>query len=60
MVTGYEHHQKFKVEMVTKECDPVLLNRSAEGEWTVTQAGQQNFSEQELHYGKHKMGNQVS
>lgn len=48
MVTEYEHHQKFKVEMVTKEPDPVLLNRSPEGEWTVTQPGQRNFSEQEF------------
>lgn len=48
MVTEYDHHQKFKVEMVTKESEPVMLNRSLEGEWTVTQVGQRAFSEQEF------------
>lgn len=48
MVTEYDHHQKFKVEMVTKETEPVLLNRSLDGEWAVIQSGQRNFSEQEF------------
>lgn len=48
IVTEYEHHQKFKVEMVTDEPEPVLLNRSLEGQWTVAQSGQRNFSEQEF------------
>jgi len=48
MVTEYEHHQKFKVEMVTNESDPVLLNRSVDGEWTVAHPGQRNFSEREF------------
>lgn len=45
IVTEHDHHQKFKVEFVTKESDPILLNRSLNGEWTVTQPGSRNFSE---------------
>lgn len=35
IVTEYNHPQKFKVEMVIKEPEPVLLTRPVEGEWTV-------------------------
>lgn len=48
MVTEYDHHRKFKVEMVTNEPGALLLSRSLEGEWTVNQPGQRNFSDQEF------------
>lgn len=43
-VTEYDHHQKFKVEMLRDEPDPILLSRSQKGEWTVAQPGSRKFS----------------
>ncbi len=43
-VTEYDHHQKFKVEMLRDEPEPILLSRSLKGEWTVAQRGSRNFS----------------
>lgn len=60
MVTQYDHHRKFKVEMVTQEPEPVLLNRSLEGEWTVEQSGQRNFSEQEFQAMESAIEDQLS
>lgn len=48
IVTQYDHHQKFKVEMVTNEAEPVMLTRSAEGEWAVAHPGQRSFSDQDF------------
>jgi nucleotide-binding universal stress UspA family protein len=45
MVTQYDHHRKFKVEMVTDESEPILLERSVKGEWKVVQRGTRHFSE---------------
>ena len=48
IVTDYDHHRKFKVEMVTDEVEPILLGRSVKGEWTVVQRGTRHFSERDF------------
>jgi len=48
IVTEYDHHRKFKVEMVTKEPQPILMIRSARGEWTVADRGTRNFSDSDF------------
>lgn len=45
IVTAFDHHRRFKVEMVTNEHDPILLQRLNAGEWKVEQAGQRTISE---------------
>lgn len=60
IVTEYDHHHKFKVEMVTKEPDPVLLTRSPEGEWTVTESGRRNFSDQDFEALEHAIEAQLN
>lgn len=48
IVTEHDHHQKFKVEMVTDEPKPILLMRSVKGEWTVIERGLRNFSDHDF------------
>lgn len=48
IVTEHDHHQKFKVEMVTNEPKPILLTRSVKGEWTVIERGLRNFSDHDF------------
>lgn len=43
LVTSSDNCQKFKVEMVTGEPDPIVLNK-ANGKWTVEQAGSRCLS----------------
>jgi len=40
IVTEHDHHRKFKVELVTKEPEPILLTSSLKGEWSVDQPAQ--------------------
>ena len=44
IVTMLDNHQKFKVEMVTGEPDPVILHHHPAGHWTIERSGQRNFS----------------
>jgi nucleotide-binding universal stress UspA family protein len=46
MVTAFDHHRRFKVEMVTNEHNPIILQRSAKGDWSIEQPGQRSISEQ--------------
>jgi nucleotide-binding universal stress UspA family protein len=48
IVTAFDHHQQFKIEMVTKEPEPIRLRRSVEGNWTVIQKGARNLSDLDL------------
>ncbi|MEQ7802097.1 universal stress protein [Pedobacter sp. ASV1-7] len=48
IVTEHSHHQKFKVELVTKESDPILLDRSPKGDWKIMQPGSRNFSNKDF------------
>jgi nucleotide-binding universal stress UspA family protein len=48
IVTQHDHYQKFKVEMVTREPEPILLTRSLKGEWKVAGRGSRNFSEKDF------------
>jgi nucleotide-binding universal stress UspA family protein len=48
IVTMSNHHQRFKVEMITGEPDPILLKRSAAGEWSVENTGQRMLSEEQF------------
>lgn len=48
IVTEYDHHQRFKVELVTEELDPILLTRLPKGEWKVLQPGGRSFTERDF------------
>lgn len=43
LVTPFDHHRRFKVEMVTNERDPIILRRSASGEWNIENRGQRTI-----------------
>ena len=45
IVTAFDHHQQFKVEMITREPEPIRLKRTIEGEWTIVQRGSRNLSD---------------
>jgi hypothetical protein len=42
LVTSSDNCQKFKVEMVTGEPDPIVLNK-ANGKWTIEQPGSRHL-----------------
>ena len=46
LVTSSENHQKFKVEMVTGEPDPMILRRSDQGTWKIENSGERKISAQ--------------
>jgi|GEM_PF-113159 len=48
IVTASAHLQRFKVEMVTGEPDPIRLNRSSAGSWTIENQGQRALSEEQF------------
>ncbi len=48
IVTEHDHHQKYKVELVTQESDPILLERSVRGQWIVAVRGSRNFSDHDF------------
>ncbi|MET1055538.1 MAG: universal stress protein [Pedobacter sp.] len=48
IVTVSGHLQKFKVEMITGEPDPIRLQRSAEGSWSIENQGQRMLSEEQF------------
>lgn len=48
IVTVSGHLQKFKVEMITGEPDPIRLKRSADGTWSIENHGQRMLSEQQF------------
>lgn len=48
IVTVSDHHQKFKVEMITGEPDPIILKRSATGNWTVENTGRRTLSAEQF------------
>lgn len=39
IVTASEKNRKFKIELVTGEPDPMILNRSESGEWSIGYPG---------------------
>lgn len=39
IVTAFDHHKRFKIELVTNEEDPIILLRSIQGYWTVERPG---------------------
>jgi len=48
IVTGSDHHEKFKVELVTGEPHPIRLIRSANGDWKIKHPGLRNLTEHEF------------
>jgi nucleotide-binding universal stress UspA family protein len=48
IVTEQDRHHKFKVELVTKEPQPIILLRSVTGEWTVADRGTRNLSDSDF------------
>lgn len=45
IVTAFDHHRQFKIEMVTNEPAPILLNRSIEGVWVIVERGERKISD---------------
>lgn len=45
IVTAFDHHRQFKIEMVTNEPSPILLNRSVEGVWVIIERGVRKISD---------------
>lgn len=45
IITAFDHRRRFKVELVTNERDPIILQRSFQGEWSVEQPGQRVISD---------------
>ncbi|WP_316820314.1 universal stress protein [Pedobacter gandavensis] len=45
IITTAEHYRRFKVEMVTNERDPIVLDRSVKGDWTIVDRGQRSLSD---------------
>lgn len=48
IVTASDEYEKFKVELVTGEPNPIRLERSGPGKWTVVHPGQRNLTENEF------------
>jgi nucleotide-binding universal stress UspA family protein len=48
IVTVSDHHQRFKVEMITGEPNPILLRRSATGNWTIENPGSRALSAEQF------------
>lgn len=48
IVTVSDHHQRFKVEMITGEPNPILLRRSATGNWTIENQGSRALSAEQF------------
>jgi len=48
IVRALDHYQRFKIEMVTNEPEPIVLGRSLKGEWKVIQRGQRLFTDQDF------------
>jgi nucleotide-binding universal stress UspA family protein len=49
LVTAFDYHRRFKVELVTNERDPIILFRSEAGDWKIEQPGQRAISEKGFH-----------
>lgn len=48
LVTTADHCRVFKVELVTNERDPIVLNRSFKGDWTVVERGERTLSDKDF------------
>ncbi|WP_256006206.1 MULTISPECIES: hypothetical protein [Pedobacter] len=46
IVTASENNDRFKVEMVTGEPHPIILNRCPEGNWSIENFGTRSMSAQ--------------
>jgi len=60
IVTVSDRHQKFKVEMVTGEPDPILLRRSVTGEWSIENAGARALSAEQFKELQQVIENELS
>ncbi|MCX2480512.1 universal stress protein [Pedobacter sp. MC2016-15] len=49
IVTASARLQRFKVEMITGEPDPIRLLRSTSGTWTIENQGQRSLSDEQFH-----------
>lgn len=45
IITTAEHYRRFKVEMVTNEKDPIILDRSSKGGWVIVERGERTLSD---------------
>ena len=48
IITASDHNEKFKVELITGEPNPIRLERSAEGKWTIINPGSRSLTDQEF------------
>ncbi|WP_316751822.1 universal stress protein [Pedobacter gandavensis] len=49
IVTTSNYCRMFRVEMVTNEKDPIILNRSLKGDWMVIERGQRTLADKDFH-----------
>lgn len=45
IVTAFDHRRRFKVEMVTNERNPIILQRLAPGEWKIENRGERTIQD---------------
>lgn len=45
IVTAFDHRRRFKVEMVTNERNPIILQRLAPGEWRIENRGERTIQD---------------
>ncbi|MBB2148155.1 universal stress protein [Pedobacter gandavensis] len=45
IITTAEQYRRFKVEMVTNEKDPIILDRSSKGNWEIVERGERTLSD---------------
>jgi nucleotide-binding universal stress UspA family protein len=45
IVTAFDHRRRFKVEMVTNERNPIILQRLAPGEWNIENRGERTIQD---------------
>ncbi|WP_158800023.1 hypothetical protein [Pedobacter sp. L105] len=48
IITASDQNEKFKVELITGEPNPIRLERSAYGKWVVINPGLRNLTDQEF------------
>lgn len=48
IITESDHSEKFKVELITGEPNPIRLKRSVHGKWTVINSGMRNLTDEEF------------
>ncbi|WEK21435.1 MAG: universal stress protein [Candidatus Pedobacter colombiensis] len=46
IVTAFDHYRQFKIQMVTNEPSPIMMNRTLDGVWKIVERGERKISDQ--------------